>query len=186
MKQKNIHKSNGEPGKKSGSGNMGNQPKPRSGGKDGGNPGLTDMERKALLAAGRSAAEIDVADAAIRARGTRPWKNKSTVPPLLVTIRKAAKAILEEDFKGKPLASGNVFGTALTRRDLYPKGRGYHAVSDYLGKLGLDLPVYTRKAVRYYDISFLGADETAKRKREVELRLMRPEVRELLFAEIRD
>lgn len=167
----------GQPG--SGNNNNNNQPNGADG-SDAAAARLTENERAALEGAGASIFEIDKLEAQFRAGVRRKPRGGLD---LANVFRREAKLLLESEFKGKPLVSSKLFGTALIKRGVYHSVRGFNAVGDHLGKRGLRLPTVIFKGVRRSDISFADADDGAKREREEQLRAMRSEVLELLVAE---
>lgn len=157
--------------------NINNQPSPDA---TSGKRGLTEQEWRVLEDSGRPAEEIESLDLQLRtgaARKPNPGLN------LAVVFERERDQVLI-DLGNKPLVSAKIFGTVLVERGAYHPVRGWNAVGDHLGKRGHNLPSVVFNGVRRYDISYIGANDAAKRQREQELRAMRPAVLALLIAEI--
>lgn len=144
--------------------------------------GLAEHEWRVLESSGRPVEEIEALDRLLRAGATR--KPNPTLNLAVLFERERDQVLIA--LGNKPLVSAKVFGTMLVRRGAYHAVRGWNSVGDHLGKRGHNLPSVVFNGVRRYDISFIGADEAAKRQREQELQAMRPAALALLIAEIAD
>jgi hypothetical protein len=163
----------------SGNQNINNQPGDAvpSGGR-----GLSDHDRRILEASGRPAEEIEALDQMMRAGKARQPNATLNLAALFARERDNVIA----DLDNKSVVTAKAFGTVLVKRGAYHQVRGWNAVGDHLGRRGHDLPTVMFNGVRHYDISFIGADEEAKREWEQGLRAMKPAALALLVAVITD
>lgn len=144
--------------------------------------GLAEHEWRVLESSGRPVEEIEALDSQLRAGVTR--EPNPTLKLAALCARERDQVLI--DLGNRPLVSAKVFGSTLVKLGVYHQVRGWNAIGDHLGRRGHNLPSIKFQKVRRYDISYVGAEETAKRAREQELCAMRPAALALLIAVIAD